>query len=115
MTDYGISAVLLLTRLGFDRRKRISEIFVCIATTPGPNPTIDSIHRRHRKNDVEARAEICGGLSWLGVSLDEARNRYANNPTSISGSPCSVQVLPSQEDEQIAHHTRALFPWGVSA
>jgi acetate kinase len=65
------------------------------------------------ENDVEARASICGGLSWLGLSLDEARNRSANNPINGSGSPCAVQVLPSQEDEQIAHHTWALFPWSV--
>ena len=65
------------------------------------------------ENDVEARAAICGGLSWLGLSLDEDRNRSANNPINGSGSRCAVQVLPSQEDEQIAHHTWALFPWGV--
>ena len=62
------------------------------------------------ENDVEARAAICSGLSWLGLSLDEDRNRSANNPINGSGSRCAVQVLPSQEDEQIAHHTWALFP-----
>jgi acetate kinase len=67
------------------------------------------------ENDVEARSAICGGLSWLGLSLDEARNRSANNPINDSGSRWSVQVLPSQEDEQIARHTKALFPWSVSA
>jgi acetate kinase len=66
------------------------------------------------ENDVEARAEICGGLSWLGLGLDEARNRFANNPVSGSGSPCSVLVLPSQEDEQIARHTLALVPRNFS-
>ena len=65
------------------------------------------------ENDVEARAAICGGLSWLGLSLDQDRNRSANNPINGSGSRCAVQVLPSQEDEQIAHHTWALFPWSV--
>ena len=65
------------------------------------------------ENDVEARAAICGGLSWLGLSLDEDRNQSANNPINGSGSRCAVQVLPSQEDEQIARHTWALFPWSV--
>jgi acetate kinase len=65
------------------------------------------------ENDVEARAAICSGLSWLGLSLDEDRNRSANNPINGSGSRCAVQVLPSQEDEQIARHTWALFPWSV--
>lgn len=62
------------------------------------------------ENDAEARAAICGGLSWFGVSLDEARNRSANNPINDPASRCPVLVLASQEDEQIARHTRALFP-----
>ena len=61
------------------------------------------------ENDVEARAAICGGLSWLGVSLDPTRNRSVENPISEPGSRCAVYVLPSQEDEQIARHTRTLF------
>jgi acetate kinase len=66
------------------------------------------------ENDGEARAAICGGLSWIGVSLDEARNRSANNPISDPTSRCPVLVLASQEDEQIARHTWALFPRSVS-
>ncbi len=66
------------------------------------------------ENDEEARAAICGGLSWIGLSLDEARNRSANNPINNPVSRCSVLVLASQEDEQIARHTWALFPRGLS-
>ena len=66
------------------------------------------------ENDVETRAAICGGLSWLGVSLDEARNRSANNPINDPRSRCAVHVLPSQEDEQIARHTWALSPRSLS-
>ena len=66
------------------------------------------------ENDGEARAAICGGLSWIGVSLDEARNRSANNPISDPASRCPVLVLASQEDEQIARHTWALFPRSLS-
>jgi acetate kinase len=60
------------------------------------------------ENDVEARAAICGGLSWLGVSLNPARNRSGENPVSEPASPFMVHVLPSQEDQQIAYHTWAL-------
>jgi acetate kinase len=60
------------------------------------------------ENDPEARAAICGGLSWIGVKLDEARNRSATNPINDPASRCQVLVLPSQEDEQIARHTWAL-------
>jgi acetate kinase len=63
------------------------------------------------ENDVEARAEICGGLSWLGVSVDEARNRSGKNPINGSDARCAVRVFASKEDEQIARHTWALFPW----
>lgn len=60
------------------------------------------------ENDAQVRAAICGGLSWIGVSLDESRNRSASNPISDGASRCSVQVLASKEDEQIARHTWAL-------
>jgi hypothetical protein len=59
-------------------------------------------------------AAICGGLSWIGVRLDAGRNRSANNPVNDHASRCSVHVLASQEDEQIARHTWALFPRGLS-
>ena len=66
------------------------------------------------ENDAQVRAAICGGLSWIGDSLDEARNRSANNPINDPASRCSVQVLASREDEQIARHTWALFPQSLS-
>ena len=66
------------------------------------------------ENDVEARAAICDGLSWLGVNLDPARNRLVENPITEPASRCAVRVLPSQEDEQIARHTWALFPRSLS-
>jgi acetate kinase len=65
------------------------------------------------ENDKKARAAICRGLSWIGVSLDEARNASANNPLNHPASRCSVLVLASQEGEQIARHTWALFPKGL--
>ena len=61
------------------------------------------------ENDSEVRAAICSGLSWIGVSLDEVRNLSASNPMNNSGSRCSVRVVASQEDEQIARHTWALL------
>lgn len=61
------------------------------------------------ENDGQVRAAICGGLSWIGVSLDETRNRSASNPVNDCASRCSVLVLASQEDAQIARHTGALL------
>jgi acetate kinase len=60
------------------------------------------------ENDTEARTAICSGLTWLGVSVDAARSRSGKNPISELASRCAVYVLPSQEDEQIARHTRVL-------
>ncbi len=60
------------------------------------------------ENDAQVRAEICNGLAWFGVSLDESRNRSASNPVNDGVSRCQVRVLAAQEDEQIARHTWAL-------
>jgi acetate kinase len=57
------------------------------------------------ENDADVRAAICGGLSWAGVSLHDPRNRAADNPINGTASRCSVLVIASQEDEQIARHT----------
>src|SRR5665213_1852229 len=54
------------------------------------------------ENDEEVRAAICRSLSWIGVSLDEARNDSANNPINHPASRCAVLVLASQEDEHCA-------------
>lgn len=59
--------------------------------------------------DAEVRAAICRNLSWIGVSLDDARNRNSTNPISSSISRSTVNVLPSREDDQIARHTFALL------
>ncbi len=61
------------------------------------------------ENDAEARAAICAGLGWIGVGLDAARNRSASDPIHASASRCAVQVLASQENEQIARHAWALL------
>jgi acetate kinase len=61
------------------------------------------------ENDPAIRAEICDGLSWLGVILDAPRNRIADNPINDAASRCFVRVLPSQEDAQIARHCRDLL------
>lgn len=57
------------------------------------------------ENDAEVRAAICEGLSWIGVSLDRVRNQSASDPIQSAASRCSIRVLASQEDEQIARHT----------
>jgi acetate kinase len=59
------------------------------------------------ENDEEVRAAICSGLSWAGIALE-------GEPDSRSAPRCQVRVLASQEDEQIARHTRAFALRGRS-
>jgi acetate kinase len=66
------------------------------------------------EHDAQAREEICRGLSWIGIRLDAARNRCADNPINAAASRCAVRVLASQEDEEIARHVWELFPQRLS-
>jgi len=59
------------------------------------------------EHDSRVRAEVCCGLSWLGIELDETFNMCNAPLISTSASRCRVQVLPSLEDAQIASQTRA--------
>ena len=56
------------------------------------------------ENDAQVRAAACKGLAWIGVSIDAARNRATHNPVSDAVSRCSVLVLSSRENEEIALH-----------
>jgi acetate kinase len=60
------------------------------------------------ENDALVRADICARLRSLGIDLNEARNSLGHGVISSDSSRCSVRVLPSQEDEQIARHTWSL-------
>jgi acetate kinase len=62
------------------------------------------------EHDAEARVQICSALSWLGVSLDPVRNKSSEGPIGNPTSRCSIRVLPSDEDAQIAIHT-----WGLAS
>ena len=62
------------------------------------------------ENDAQVRDEICDGLAWIGLSLDESRYPSATSPVSDGTSRCQVLVLASQENEQIARQT-----WDVVA
>ncbi len=57
------------------------------------------------ENDVRVRAKICSGLSWIGVNLDNARNQSPLHSINQLNASCAINVLPSQEDRQVARHT----------
>src|SRR5260370_19178891 len=54
------------------------------------------------EHDAKVRAAICGGLSWLGISLDTTRNRSLEDPISNPTSRCLVPVVPWAQDAQLA-------------
>jgi len=60
------------------------------------------------EHDAAVRAEICGGLSSIGVDMDAAEDRHGCRSTNTARSRCRIRVLPSLEDEQIALHAWAL-------
>jgi len=64
------------------------------------------------EHDAVVRAEVCAGLSSLGVRLDEARHAALLDPVSHADSSCRVHTLPSLEDAQIAGHTGRLMGQG---
>jgi acetate kinase len=54
------------------------------------------------------RAEICSGLKYLGIILNEEANRSNKTRISSTKSSCEIRVLESNEDLQIARHCQAL-------
>lgn len=59
------------------------------------------------ENAAPVRAEICAGLQWLGIDLDEAKNK-ANAPAISSlSSRIPVLVIKTDEEAMIAHHAHS--------
>jgi acetate kinase len=52
---------------------------------------------------------ICHGLDYLGIRVDPGNNDANAGIISINKSPCTVRVIPTNEDLMIARHTRALL------
>lgn len=51
------------------------------------------------------RAEICNGLSHLGVAIDPDRNTAAEPLISTRGASCAVRIVAADEDRVIAGQT----------
>jgi acetate kinase len=55
------------------------------------------------------RWEVCRGLAYLGIALDQEENAMHAEVISTSGSDCTVRVIATNEDLMIARHTRTLL------
>lgn len=58
------------------------------------------------ENSALVRAQTVKDLGFLGIELDEKANAENRGVTSKPGSACEVRVIPTDEDRQIARHSR---------
>lgn len=61
------------------------------------------------ENAWQIRERVCDDLDWLGLELDETRNRKNNRIVSSDRSRVRVFVIPTDEEWIIAHHAAALL------
>ena len=62
------------------------------------------------ENSPRIRQQICAGLGWLGVRLDQAANAAGAGRISSADSAIAVWVIPTDEQKMIARHCRELVP-----
>ncbi len=62
------------------------------------------------ENGIEDRAEICNGLEFLGIEIDDAKNNVRGKSTEISkdGAKVKAFVIPTNEELVIARDTKEL-------
>ena len=60
------------------------------------------------ENDAATRSEVAAGCGWLGLALDDARNRRGAGRISRDDSRISAWVIPTDEERMIARYTAAL-------
>ena len=61
------------------------------------------------ENSARVRSGVCEGLRFLGILIDEHRNRVNEATISDRSSTVGVCVVASQEDRQIARHCRSMM------
>jgi len=65
------------------------------------------------EHSASMRSRICQGLDFLGLRLDEARNKTADGRAamkiSVEGSPVQIWVIPTDEEQEIAWSTLEQF------
>jgi acetate kinase len=61
------------------------------------------------EHSARVRSSVCNGLGFLGASIDDAANQSDSSTISAKGSKVGLGIVPSQEDLQIARHSRDLL------
>jgi len=57
------------------------------------------------EHDAATRADVAAGCNWLGLILDDARNRMGRGQISAEGSRVSAWVVPTDEERMISRYT----------
>jgi acetate kinase len=61
------------------------------------------------ENSPMARRLAVQGLEFMGMDIDEAANEHGEEVISAKRSTCEIRVVATDEDRQIARHTRQLL------
>ncbi|MBN8231843.1 acetate/propionate family kinase [Corallococcus macrosporus] len=61
------------------------------------------------ENSARVRRGVCATLGHLGIRLDTRLNESGTDVITTDASSCPVRVLPSDEELQLARHTRRLL------
>jgi acetate kinase len=64
------------------------------------------------ENSRSLRERVCRDAAWLGVELDPAANDRHGPCISAAGSRVSAWVIPTDEEQMIARHTRRVLAEG---
>jgi acetate kinase len=65
------------------------------------------------ENAGPIRSQVCQGLAWLGLELDETANARNGPRISTAGCRVSAWVIPTDEERMIAHHTHRVRSFGT--
>ena len=57
------------------------------------------------ENDAATRSEVAAGCRWLGLALDEERNKRGETRIHAEGSRLTAWVVPTDEERMIARYT----------
>ena len=64
------------------------------------------------ENQASMRKDVCTGMEWMGIKLDEAKNATVHGEEAVISTPDSkvtVVVIPTDEELMIASDTMALL------
>ncbi len=64
------------------------------------------------ENSPAVRERICGGMEWLGIRIDPARNRLNAPVISTDDSRVDIRVIKTNENLMLARHAAALLKDG---